>query len=91
MSSEKKRAVADKTGEKKAGLSPEPLPEPPKLHRDVLAAQTQDIFLILLILRFCNALCVRTFFQPDEFFQALEPAWNIAFGPESGAWLTWVF
>ncbi|KAF7550924.1 hypothetical protein G7046_g7854 [Stylonectria norvegica] len=45
-----------------------------------------DIFVI----RFVNALWIATFFQPDEFFQALEPAWNLAFGSESGAWLTWV-
>jgi len=54
----------------------------PKLRPEVLAG--------LLILRLANALCVRTFFQPDEYFQALEPAWNIAFGPDSGSWLTWV-
>lgn len=45
----------------------------------------------LVLLRTLNALCTgRTFFQPDEYFQALEPAWNLAFGPNSGAWLTWV-
>lgn len=31
-----------------------------------------------------------TWFQPDEFYQALEPAWALAFGKESGAWITWV-
>jgi phosphatidylinositol glycan class B len=45
----------------------------------------QDVFIIRLV----NALCIATFFQPDEFFQSLEPAWQIAFGPDSGAWLTW--
>lgn len=45
----------------------------------------------LLALRLINTACTdRTFFQPDEYFQALEPAWNLAFGPNSGAWLTWV-
>jgi hypothetical protein len=48
------------------------------------------VFALLLVLRLVNALALRTFFQPDEYFQALEPAWNIAFGPDSGAWLTWV-
>ncbi|KAJ9155040.1 Mannosyltransferase [Pleurostoma richardsiae] len=62
---------------------------PLKLHPDVLAAHTRDILTVLLALRFVNALCIRTFFQPDEYFQALEPAWKIAFGPDSGAWLTW--
>ena len=57
----------------------------------VLRAQPGDIFVCFLILRFINALCVRTFFQPDEYFQALEPAWSIAFGADSGAWLTWVW
>ncbi|OAL72888.1 hypothetical protein A7D00_2661 [Trichophyton violaceum] len=48
-----------------------------------------DVFLLLLALRIANALLVRTFFQPDEFFQSLEPAWGIAFGRDSGAWITW--
>lgn len=44
----------------------------------------------LAALRLLNTLCTgRSFFQPDEYFQALEPAWNLAFGPASGAWLTW--
>ena len=64
--------------------------EDPELHPDVIAAQKSDILSLLLAFRFFNALCVRTFFQPDEYFQALEPAWNLAFGPDSGAWLTWV-
>jgi phosphatidylinositol glycan class B len=42
----------------------------------------------LISLRILNAVTVRTFFQPDEYFQSLEPAWNLAFG--SGGWLTWV-
>ena len=44
----------------------------------------------LLALRISNALSIKTFFQPDEYFQSLEPAWQIAFGAESGAWITWV-
>ena len=53
-------------------------------------AVAQDILLFLVAFRILNALSVRTFFQPDEYFQSLEPAWQIAFGPESGAWITWV-
>lgn len=51
---------------------------------------SQDIFLFLLAFRIVNAISIKTFFQPDEFFQSLEPAWEIAFGAESGAWITWV-
>ena len=51
---------------------------------------SQDIFLFLLAFRILNALSVKTFFQPDEYFQSLEPAWQIAFGQYSGAWITWV-
>ncbi|KAL0263298.1 glycosylphosphatidylinositol anchor biosynthesis [Diplodia seriata] len=40
-------------------------------------------------MRIVNALTTRTFFQPDEFFQSLEPAWQMAFGEQSGAWITW--
>lgn len=46
----------------------------------------RDIFIIRLV----NAWYLATFFQPDEFFQALEPAWRLAFGANSGAWMTWV-
>lgn len=49
-----------------------------------------NIFLFLVAFRILNALAVRTFFQPDEFFQSLEPAWQIAFGKDQGAWITWV-
>ncbi|KAL5336602.1 Alg9-like mannosyltransferase family-domain-containing protein [Aspergillus crustosus] len=48
-----------------------------------------DVFLYLLGFRLVNALVVRTFFQPDEFFQSLEPAWQQAFGKSQGAWITW--
>ncbi|KAL8667168.1 MAG: hypothetical protein Q9168_007302 [Polycauliona sp. 1 TL-2023] len=53
-------------------------------------ATSQDILLFLIAFRILNALSIRTFFQPDEYFQSLEPAWEIAFGPNSGAWITWV-
>ena len=49
----------------------------------------KDIFILLVAFRCFNALCVRTFFQPDEYFQSLEPAWQMAFGAHSGAWITW--
>lgn len=53
-------------------------------------ATPQNIFLFLVAFRIVNALSVRTFFQPDEFFQSLEPAWQVVFGADSGAWITWV-
>jgi len=69
-----------------AAASPSALqPDPP-----VRTERTWTIFAAIVALRLVNSLLVRTFFQPDEYFQALEPAWNIAYGPESGAWLTWV-
>ncbi|GAB0133571.1 glycosylphosphatidylinositol anchor biosynthesis [Epichloe bromicola] len=43
----------------------------------------------LIIIRLINAWWINTFFQPDEYFQSLEPAWQLAFGSNSGAWLTW--
>ncbi|KAG8414986.1 glycosylphosphatidylinositol anchor biosynthesis [Metarhizium acridum] len=43
----------------------------------------------IIIIRLINAWWIATFFQPDEYFQSLEPAWRLAFGPNSGAWLTW--
>lgn len=44
----------------------------------------------IFVIRLINAWWIATFFQPDEYFQSLEPAWRLAFGPDSGAWLTWV-
>ena len=64
--------------------------ESQSLLREPDAATTRDILLFLIAFRILNALSVRTFFQPDEHFQSLEPAWQIAFGPHSGAWITWV-
>ena len=52
--------------------------------------QRRDMMYLLIILRFLNAISIRTFFQPDEYFQSLEPAWEMAFGASSGAWITWV-
>lgn len=53
-------------------------------------AQWMLVLGVLVALRITNALSIKTFFQPDEYFQSLEPAWQIAFGAESGAWITWV-
>jgi Alg9-like mannosyltransferase family len=55
------------------------------------AAAPWHVFSLLLSLRIVNSLVVRTFFQPDEYFQSLEPAWRLAFGDDSGAWITWVY
>jgi hypothetical protein len=60
------------------------------VQQDVIATQVKDALAVLFAFRLVNVLCVRTFFQPDEYFQALEPAWQLVFGPESGAWMTWV-
>ena len=54
------------------------------------ASQWLLVFSALLAFRIVNALTTKTFFQPDEYFQALEPAWKIAFGASRGAWITWV-
>ncbi|CAI6338605.1 unnamed protein product [Periconia digitata] len=43
----------------------------------------------LIAFRIGNALVLRTFFQPDEYFQSLEVATDLAFGPSSNAYITW--
>ncbi|KAI0840537.1 glycosyltransferase family 22 protein [Hypoxylon sp. FL0890] len=55
----------------------------------LVSVQAREALAVIFAFRLINALCVRTFFQPDEYFQALEPAWHMAFGEDSGAWLTW--
>ncbi|KAL2822114.1 Alg9-like mannosyltransferase family-domain-containing protein [Aspergillus granulosus] len=67
-------------------LPPARLRPPPSPPRD---ASSSNILLFLIAFRLVNALTVRTFFQPDEFFQSLEPAWKIAFGESQGPWITW--
>ncbi|SGZ52409.1 CIC11C00000002844 [Sungouiella intermedia] len=44
------------------------------------------VFLVSLIIRLFNAFTIRTFFQPDEYFQALEPAHKLVFGY---GYITW--
>ncbi|OQE46796.1 hypothetical protein PENCOP_c001G01755 [Penicillium coprophilum] len=56
----------------------------PQIHPPI-----QNILLFLIAFRLLNTFAVRTFFQPDEYFQSLEPAWEIAFGQGQGAWVTW--
>lgn len=45
-----------------------------------------SLFCVILPLRLFNAFTVQTFFQPDEFFQALEPAHKMVYGY---GYLTW--
>lgn len=64
--------------------------KPGHYHRVVYEEHAKDVLKLLFGFRLINALLVATFFQPDEYFQALDPAWQIAFGSDSGAWITWV-
>jgi GPI mannosyltransferase 3 len=61
-----------------------------RLRRAASHVSTTDVLLFLVAFRILNALTIKTFFQPDEYFQSLEPAWQLAFGEDSGAWITWV-
>lgn len=63
---------------------------PPKKPSTSYRDSALGIFALLLAFRIVNALTLRTFFQPDEFFQSLEPAWQLALGDASNAWITWV-
>lgn len=63
---------------------------PPKTLSNSYRDSTLAVFSLLLAFRIVNALTLRTFFQPDEYFQSLEPAWQLAFGESSNAWITWV-
>jgi phosphatidylinositol glycan class B len=67
----------------------DPVEDVEDVHTLVYEQRRKDIWMLLFAFRIINALLVRTFFQPDEYFQSLEPAWQMAFGPGSGAWITW--
>ncbi|KAI9767564.1 MAG: hypothetical protein M1840_005601 [Geoglossum simile] len=60
-----------------------------RINRAIGTLSSQNVLLFIVALRIVNALSMQTFFQPDEYFQSLEPAWQIVFGEESGAWITW--
>ena len=73
--------------------------KPVQLHPLVSATRKKDIWNAVLALRVVNAILLCTFFQPDEFYQAQEPAWRLAFGrgthlweqgAYNGPWITWV-
>ncbi|KAI3343871.1 Alg9-like mannosyltransferase family-domain-containing protein [Ustulina deusta] len=55
----------------------------------LITQQAREVLTVIFAVRFANSLCVRTFFQPDEYFQVLEPAWQLLYGENSGAWITW--
>ena len=42
--------------------------------------QDKKILFALACIRIFNALTIRTFFQPDEYYQSLEPAWKFVYG-----------
>jgi hypothetical protein len=44
------------------------------------------VFLVLLCIRVFNSLTVQTFFQPDEYYQSLEPAWKLVYGYGETTW-----
>jgi GPI mannosyltransferase 3 len=44
------------------------------------------LLLSLIALRIVNALTIRTFFQPDEYYQSLEPAWRFVYGYGELTW-----
>ncbi|CZR58100.1 related to dolichyl-phosphate-mannose-glycolipid alpha-mannosyltransferase [Phialocephala subalpina] len=70
-------------------VQPPEYPQDNDLHHLVNEQSAKDTWMLLLVFRCVNAALVWTFFQPDEYFQSLEPAWQMAFGSQSGAWITW--
>lgn len=46
----------------------------------------QSLFIVLVTIRILNALCTRTFFQPDEHYQTTEIAHRIVFGYGFKSW-----
>ncbi|XXH05210.1 ornithine aminotransferase [Hypoxylon texense] len=79
------------SGKKSTARAPTAVTKSPLKNRVATLAivEAREALAVIFAIRFINALCVRTFFQPDEYFQALEPAWRMVFGEDSGAWLTW--
>ena len=53
---------------------------------DEVAISMQYSTVLALVIRVAIALATRTFFQPDEYFQALEPAHYLVFGYGDLTW-----
>jgi len=51
-----------------------------------LLLQDRLLLVFLISLRILNALTITTFFQPDEYYQSLEPAWHAVFGYGELTW-----
>jgi phosphatidylinositol glycan class B len=47
---------------------------------------TFKVFIVLFFIRLLNSLTIKTFFQADEYYQCLEPAYNFVFG---SGYITW--
>ncbi|KAJ3577995.1 hypothetical protein NPX13_g2567 [Xylaria arbuscula] len=78
-----------KVPEKKATVAEDNTNQDTKNVAALVIQQAREVLTVIFAIRFANSLCVRTFFQPDEYFQVLEPAWQLVYGESSGAWLTW--
>ena len=85
MGSSKRGAIAEKQAPLPSGAG-----DKKRHYSGVGSIQAHNILAAIFAWRLINALFVRTYFQPDEYFQALEPAWQLVYGKDSGAWLTWV-
>jgi hypothetical protein len=59
-------------------------PTPPNDAQVLL--QDKKILFALICIRIFNALTIRTFFQPDEYYQAIEPAWKFVYGYGETTW-----
>lgn len=59
-------------------------PTPPDNAQTILL--NRRIFVALVCIRVFNALTVQTFFQPDEYYQSLEPAWKVVYGYGETTW-----
>lgn len=70
--------------------SPAQSRDSPNVHADVRRQRERDVWILAIGIRLICAFTIATFFQPDEYYQSLEPAWQLVFGRDSGAWLTWV-
>ena len=90
MSTEDGTAVRAAHGSDQEAPRHERSTAPQKATRTPMYLDPQNVLLFLIGLRLVNALTIQTFFQPDEYFQALEPALQWAFTEDAGTWMTWV-
>lgn len=77
------RAELDPITQQRKNENPLPRERPPTIHKLHSKLHLFKLFCLIATYRLANAWMIRTQFDPDEYWQTLEPAYCLAFGSHS--------